>query len=129
MMTTWVMAVPARIGVETSSCRRLLAAEQARDIAGQHVGLEIHQIADPEQPEGGVRRGVRDDVHAEASAGHLVDRERHAIERNRALGGDEALEILGRLELPTRSVAPGLGRDDAREPIDMAVDEMPAQLV
>ena len=59
-------------------------------------------VAGCQRPEGGDGCGVRDDVDAERGALHLVDRERDAVHRHAALGGDEARELVRHAEAPAR---------------------------
>ena len=59
-----------------------------------------------------------------------VDRQRHAIDRDRALGGDDSDAAARGPRSSIRCDPPsGVDRDDAAQTIDMARDDMAAQLV
>ena len=60
---------------------------------------------------------------------HLVDGQRHAVERDRALGRDVAREMIGNLEGEAAAVAVGLHVEDARQTVDVAHDHVAAELV
>ena len=79
--------------------------------------------------ERGHRKRVRDDQNREGVGGDLVDGERDAIERDRALGGDEAHQIARRAQGQPRHVGQVLARDKLGDAIDMAGDDMAAQFV
>ena len=74
---------------------RLLPAGQ---VAGQHVDLQIDPRRRPRAAERGHLPGVRDDVDAEDVALDLVDGQRHAVDGDRALGRDEAMQRRGRAD-------------------------------
>ena len=66
---------------------------EPRDVARQRVDLEVRRGRPPRpSPQVVCGAGVRDDVDAEARALDLVHRQRGAVERDRALGRDEAGE-------------------------------------
>src|SRR3990172_2544112 len=71
---------------------------EPRDIAREKVDLEIDLVARSFAPPGGPGQGQGNEIDAEAGARDLVDRERGAVERNRALAGDERREVPRRLE-------------------------------
>src|SRR4030095_4925274 len=68
-------------------------------------------------------------VHAEAVSLDLIDREGNAVDGHRALGGDEARQLRWRLEDDTPAPPFGRHRDDRAHAVDMAIDQMAAQLV
>ena len=72
---------------------------------------------------------MRDDVDAETRAGHLVDGERGPVERDRALGRDIHGQMLRRLEREAPALAVGADVDEASEAVDMAGNDMAAELV
>src|SRR3546814_14329147 len=77
---------------------------------------------------------MRDDVEREMRlavrlVGDFVDRQRDAIDGDRALGRDMRRERRGRRDGDGHAVADGFDRHDAPDVVDMAGDDMPAQLV
>jgi len=78
--------------------------------------------------------GMRDDVEHETAGPvglvrHFVDCKRNAIDRDRALGRDIGREFLGRRDPELDRAAGILPADNPANGIDMAGDDMPAQLV
>ena len=71
------------------SCRRrtddVTRLHQPRRVAGHQVDLEVDLVAGRERAERRHLQRVRDDQHREGVAVDLVDGERHAVERDRAL--------------------------------------------
>ncbi len=57
------------------------------DILGQHVGFEIHRIADLQRPQRGDLERVRNQGHAEPIGLHIDQRQAHAIHGDRSLAG------------------------------------------
>src|SRR6185437_10335553 len=100
-----------------------------RDIARQHVDLEIDAVTDLGRAEGRMRQGVRDEVHAETVALDLVDRQRHPFESDRALGRDGAGELVWHAEAEAFGIPLLSPLDDLGHGIDMAGDDMPAELI
>src|SRR5690606_33214335 len=103
--------------------------EEPGNVAGQDVHLEIHVRSLPGLAEGRGREGVRDDVDAEAVVVDLVHRQRDAVESDRALGRDGARIGGGKLDEEAHAVALGTAPDDARDRIDVALDDVAAELV
>ena len=80
-----------------SGCRRLRfmlmrSPASAREIAGEHVDFQVHAVAGLQAAEGGDLPGVRDDVDAEDIVLDLVHGQRHALDGDRALRRDEAVQ-------------------------------------
>src|SRR5207237_4213919 len=76
----------------------------------------------------------RDDVDGEGHAAvgealDLVHGQRDAVERDRALGGDIGAELPARDHADAPRIADLLDRRDLADPVDMAGDDMPAELV
>src|SRR5512132_2302196 len=102
---------------------------QAGNISRQQVDFQVHPVARPGFAEGSDRERVRNDVDPEPRSVHLVDGQRNAVDGDRPLRGDEAGELSRRLE---DEAARGPFRRDrhyAADAIDVAGDDMPAQLV
>ena len=55
--------------------------------------------------------------------------QRYAVERHRTLGGDEAREFARGSQLESRHVGQIIARDDGRDTVGMAGDDMAAELV
>ncbi|KAF7441447.1 Riboflavin synthase alpha protein [Pyrenophora tritici-repentis] len=70
-----------------------------------------------------------DDVQRENPIRDAVDRQGHAIDRDRALGGDIAVQRRGRLDLDPVRAALRRDRDDPAQAVDMARDHVPAHFV
>ena len=66
---------------------------------------------------------------ASACVAHLVDGQRHAVERHRALGGEEAAKLRRDPDPEAGRAAFGREADDFADAVDMAGDEMAAELV
>src|SRR4051812_21677580 len=82
------------IALPLSSFRCQLAGfEQALDVLGDHVDLEVDTIAHPLATEGGHGGGVRDDGDGEAVVGRLHDGEAAAVDGDRPLLDDVAQEV------------------------------------
>src|SRR5262245_3152879 len=64
--------------------------QQSRRIARHQVHFEVDLLPDRKLPKRGDLQRVRDDEHRKGVILHLVDRERDAVERDRAFGRDEA---------------------------------------
>src|SRR6478672_9619881 len=99
---------------------------QARHVAREQVDLEIYAVAGLFAPPRRHRQGVRDEVDAKTRARHLVDRERGAIEGDRALRRNVACKMLGHLEREAAALAIRDHLDDARETIDVPSHDMAA---
>jgi hypothetical protein len=106
----------------------IFVLQQSLNVTREHVDLKVDPLADLAGPRV-VTAGCGNDVHAEAIAVDLVHRERDAVDGDRALGGDEARQIGRRLEDEAHAAALRRHRDDRAHAIDMAVDQMAAQLV
>src|SRR6516165_1228583 len=72
---------------------------------------------------------MRDDVHPKARSRHLVYRKTYPIERDRALRSDKGSQVFRCFEDETDRLGVGPPLDDPRKAIDMAQNEMPAELV
>ena len=105
-------------------------AEKPRDITRDQIDFEIHPLPGHGRAKVGACQSMRDDVHPEAGSGDTSLTVRltpsTATEPFGAINGASASR---RLE----NEADGFGfrppLDDARDAVDMAGDEMPAQLV
>src|SRR5690606_13278401 len=98
-------------------------------VAGKGVDLDVDEVARGDVVPGGGRTGMRDEVDAEPAPLDLVHRERRAVEGDRSLGGDEAGERVGGAEGDAQAVALRPERLDPGRAVDMAGDDMPAELV
>jgi hypothetical protein len=54
--------------------------QQAGDVAGEQVDLEVDRVADGALAEGGDGEGVRDEADGEAGVVDVVDREADAVD-------------------------------------------------
>ncbi len=72
---------------------------------------------------------MRDNIDAEAVLRHLVDGQAHPVERDRALRRDKGHQFRRRLEDKAHQFRLRPPLDDPRHSVDMAQDEMPAELV
>ena len=59
----------------------------------------------------------------------LIDGQRHAVERDRALGGDETHQLSRRAQRQPRHVGQVFARDKLGDAVDVTGDDMPAELV
>ena len=84
--------------------RVLFRFHQPRGVAGHGVDFEIDVVALPQGAEGRHGKRVRDDQHREGIAVHRVNRERDAVERDRALGRDEARKFARRAQRKARHI-------------------------
>src|ERR1700741_4147950 len=103
--------------------------QQARSVSCHHVDFQVHALACREPSEVGLALRDWNHVDAEPAAGNLVHGHRHPVDRNRSLGSDETRQLGWRLERQTDAAAVGRALDQRAEAIDMAEDEMAAQLV
>jgi len=83
------------------------------EVTRQHVNFEVHLIVYRQQAQRRYRRGVRDDVEQEIASAitpvaHIVDGQRHAVDRDRAFFGDERGHFGARADrdLPAAAVLP-----------------------
>src|SRR4030081_3378792 len=102
---------------------------QTRRISRHEVDLEIDLAAGRERPERGHRQRVGNNQYRERVARGLVDGERDAVDRDRALRRDEADEISGNTEGEPRHVGQILTRGQGRDPVGVAGDDVSAELV
>src|SRR5262249_38217339 len=109
--------------------RHSLELRQPRDVARQHVDLEVHRIARAKRTEAGYRGSVRDDVHTESVVRNLVDRQRYPVHSDAPLDSDEACEGGGNAKPPARRAMLRYRTQRLAHPVDMAGDEMTSQLV
>ena len=72
---------------------------------------------------------MRNQIHAEAVRRDLVDGQADAVDADRTLGRDVARERRIDLELPALRARVGFDRDDPRDAVDMAGNEMPAEAI
>ena len=103
-------------------------------IAREHVDLEVDPLAFAQRTKSRHFAGMRDYVHAETASAvrqifHLVHRQRDAIDGDRTLGRKVGRERLGRIESETARIARWRNAGDRGDAIDMAGDDMTAQLV
>src|SRR5262249_25728374 len=72
---------------------------------------------------------MRDDVDSEAPSFNLVDGQRHAVDSDRALARDQPLERRRHLDREAHGLLLRPALDDTPDAVDMARDDMAAQLV
>src|SRR5487761_1533150 len=113
--------------LQRSSCR--LPRKQARDIACDHVELEIDHVTGPQRVERRLRARDRDDADAETAAFDFVYGQRDAIERDRALGRDRQLAAAWNLEGQTERLTVRPPRDQFALRVDVTEHDVAAELV
>src|SRR5579885_2078561 len=104
-------------------------AGEPRRVTGHEVNFEIEFRADIN---GAPVRGlecVRNEQNVEDAALDAVDGERGAVERDRALFGDKAHEVLWRLDRDAAHALKILDRGDLGDAVDMAGDNVAAKLI
>src|SRR6476469_6569510 len=105
------------------------ARHQPCRVSRHQIYLEIDVIT------GGQRAECRDfyflryDQHREGVVSHLIDSERHSVERDGALGRDETDKLCRRVEGEPRHVGQILARHHCGKSVGMASDDMPAEFV
>ena len=113
---------------------RIGAVEHALDIAGDQVDLEVDAAAGGEAAAASVFcDGVRDQVDADlAAVGAVVDavdREAHAVDRDRALVGEESRQRAGRRDAQLPAFADRREVGDRADAVDVAADDVAAEPV
>src|SRR6476469_5937550 len=108
--------------------------EHSVNITGQDVDFDIELSSGDQISQRRLLRGMRDDIDREVSRSVLrvtdiVDGERHAVERDRAFGGDHRTESAWDAHANAHRNAFGADTHDRRDGVDMARDDMPAKLV
>src|SRR3546814_12969050 len=78
---------------------------------------------------GRVRDDVDGETHPVGQILHIVHRQRHAVERYRALGRQIGRDLVAGDKGKTRRIAHGQNRIDLADAVDMTRDNVPAQLV
>ena len=108
---------------------------EARHVARDEVHLEVDPGARPQASERRHVECMRDQVDVEARAGDAIDGEARAVDGNRALGGNEARERRGRLDLEAeaalarRHLVDAIERDDGADAVDVPAHQVPAKPV
>src|SRR4051812_42549706 len=106
-------------------------SEHAIDIARENINLDIRLLSRFDRSECGVLGGMRDDVDRRMRASVLrlanfVDRQRHAVERDRTLGRDHRRELSRDGESDASRIAVSAGTDYLGHSIDVTGHNMPA---
>src|SRR5690606_4755144 len=105
---------------------RLPRLQDAVDVAGDLVDLEVHARARRQPPERGDLDGMRNQVDGDDGAGglvaHPVDGEADAIDRHRSLVGEEAGQRVGYADLEQLRFADRLEAGDFPEAVDVSRD-------
>src|SRR4029078_4198823 len=114
-------------------CLLYARGENPVEIPRKNIYLHIELSFALASPEGSLACGVGNDVYGEsrfiAPGANIVDGERDAVERDRALLRDHRREFSRYAELEAQRV-PLLARGSgSRDPVDMAGDNMAAELV
>src|SRR5262245_11673194 len=99
-----------------------LGAEQPLDVLRQHVHLEVDGIARSQVAERGHRERVRDERDGKGVRFQLSDRERDAVDGDRALLDAVPQDVDGRLDPEAGAVAPGPQRAHRANPVHAAPD-------
>ena len=108
---------------------RITFADQASYIARQHVYFQIYPVPHVEAAEGGVVRGMRDDIDAKDGAGNIVHRQRNPVQADRTFWRNIGRKWLRDLDIEADGFAFRPFRDDAGDIIHMTGNDMAAQLV
>ena len=107
--------------------------EHPVNVAGDHVDLHIQLSARSELAESRLLRRVRDDVDRELSAvvriEHLVDRQRHSVEADRALLGDCRGKRLADPDVDPGRGALGPDSNHFSDAVDVSSDDMAPEFV
>src|SRR5258708_18926539 len=72
--------------------------ENSLDITGNHIDFEVHAGSGNEVAKSRRRPRMGDHVHFDPRTDHFVDREAHAVDRDRALAREEAGKLGGRFD-------------------------------
>src|SRR3569832_640003 len=102
---------------------------QPRRVARLGVDFEIDVVARLERADRGHLERMRDDQHREIVALDRVHGQRHAVDRDRALGRDVARKLARRAQREARHVGHVLARGNAGEAVDVAGDDVAAEFV
>ena len=97
------------------------------------IDLQVQARAGFERGQRGHRERVRNEVHVEARAVDAVDGQAHAVHGDRALGGDEARQLVGRFDFE-EPAALRIVRDRGEprhgsDAVDVAGHQVPSQPV
>src|SRR4029453_2776871 len=103
--------------------------QQSLNVTREHVDLKVDPLARFGLSQGRNRLSMWDNVHAEAVSLDLIHRQGNAVDGDRALGSDETRQLARRLEDEAHAAAFRRPRHDRAHAVDMAIDEMAAQLV
>src|SRR5690606_17130816 len=101
--------------------------EQAGDVAGEQVDLEVERVADGALTQRGRRERVRDQADGEAARVDGVDGEANPVDAHAALDRDVAEELGRRVEPHLERVAASGPAAHAREAVDVARNEVTAE--
>lgn len=83
-------------------CHRLI---QARDIARQHVDLQIDARAGLQRPQRRLTLRMRDDIDLKTPTVHGIHRQGNTVDGDRSLLGDETRQRGGGLKLQAKRIA------------------------
>src|SRR5438270_2654640 len=103
------------------------SGEQALDVLRQDVDLEVDRHPRAEAGERGRGKRVRDERDVEAVVVESGDRQRDALDGDRALGDAVAEELERRLDVEADTVALGIGAGDASDAVDVPLDVVAAE--
>src|SRR5690606_15245431 len=105
----------------------LVAKQQALQVAGQQVDLQVYPTPRAVVGHDGLGQGVRDDGQLELGAIHRVHRQAGAIDGDRALEGDVLGQVTRRADAELHGTGVVLALDDLADTVDMAADQVAAE--
>src|SRR5437762_8054432 len=106
-----------------------LPCRQALDVLREDVDLEVDVVAGLDRAKRGRLERVADECHLERILGQPRDRQRDAVDGDRALIDAVAKDVGRRVDRDAAAVAFGLDGADATGPVDMPLHVMPAERI
>ena len=103
------------------------AREQLLDVLGDHVGLEVDQVAGATGAQRGAGQGLGDEADGEAVVLRLDDGEADTVDGDRALVDEVAGEVGGQGDLDEVPVLAGRAGDDLADAVDVALHDVAAE--
>src|SRR5262245_40240555 len=111
----------------TSITSDRIRVHQALHVLGEHVGLEIDPVAGTNGTEGRRRQRVLNERNCKPALVQVGDRERDAVDGDRALLDEVAEEVPGRVEPDPPALAFEVDRPNGPHPVDVTLDVVTAE--